>query len=82
MNSQTECLVKVNSCVANVELQFVSAKDNITKMDKGIQSAVAHVNKNLEALDKRINCCHHENEDLAAKLAQAKEKYHHLMRSF
>ena len=82
MNSQTEQLVKVDSCIADVEIQFVSAKDNIVKMDKGIQSAITRINKDLEALDKRINRRHIENKDLATKLVQAEEKYHRLMDRF
>ena len=82
MNSQTEHLVKVDSCVANVKLQSMSAKDDIVKIDKGFQSTITHVDKDLEALDKRIDRCHQENEDLAAKLAQAEEKYHRLMDRF
>ena len=82
MNSQTTHLVKVASCIANVEIQFVSTKDNIVKMDEGIQSTITCVDKDLEALDKQIDHCHVKNEDLATKLVQAKEKYHHLMDHF
>ena len=69
-------------CITDVEIQFVSAKDNIVKMDKGIQSAITRIDKDLEALDKRINRRHIENKDLVAKLVQAEEKYHQLMDRF
>ena len=82
MNSQTKRLVKVDSYIADIEIQFVSTKDDIAKMDEGIQSAITRVNKDLEALDKRIDRRRIENEDLAAKLVQAKEKYHRLMDRF
>ena len=60
----------------------MSAKHDIAKMDEGIQSAITQVDKDLEALDKRIDCHRLENEDLAAKLIQAEEKYHRLMDRF
>ena len=68
LKNQTARLVKVDSCIADVNIQFVSAKDNIVKMDKGIQSAITHINKDLEALDKCIDRRCFENEDLATKL--------------
>ena len=82
MNTQNAWLVKIDSCIADVEIQFVSAKDDIAKMDEGFQSAITRVDKDLEALDKRIDCRRVENEDLAAKLVQAEEKYHRLMDRF
>ena len=82
MNTQNARLVKIDSCIADVEIQFVSAKDDIAKMDKGFQSAITRVDKDLEALDKRIDRRRLENEDLAAKLVQAEEKYHRLMDHF
>ena len=82
MNNQNARLVKVDSCIADVEIQFVSAKDDIAKMDEGFQSAITRVNKDLEALDKCIDRRRVENEDLAAKLVQAEEKYHRLMDRF
>ena len=56
--------------------------DDIVKTDEGIQSAITRIDKDLEALDKRINRPHIKNEDLATKLVQAEEKYHRLMDRF
>ena len=57
----------------------MSAKDNIRSIDEGFQFTIAHVNKDLEALDKRIDCHRWEGKDMAAKLVQAEDKYHRLM---
>ena len=82
MNTQNARLVKVDSCIADIEIQFVSAKDDIAKMDEGFQSAITRVDKDLEALNKHIDCRRLENEDLSAKLVQAEEKYHRLTDRF
>jgi len=67
INKQTETLTKMDGELTDMALKMDA-------MDEGVKTGFSRVDKDLEALDNRINHCHKDNDLVAEKLRTAEGK--------
>jgi len=61
INKQTDTLTKMDGELTNMALK-------LDAMDEGVKTGFSCVDKDLEALDTCVNCCHKDYDDVVDKL--------------